>query len=251
MAEALLGGLVAGEWANANEIHVVEPNKDRWSALTDRVPGVSIGEAPRHGLDAVIAVKPNVVAAVLPALADAGVKRVASIAAGVTTATMEAGLGGDAVVVRVMPNTPSMVGQGMAGIAGGTNATSDDLDWATSILSAVGKAVIVTEDELEGVTAISGCGPAYVFRMAEALTEAGVAQGLAPEVADLLARQTLLGAAALLNEDDTPPSVLRENVTSPGGATQAALNVMNERGFIEMIDAMAEAAVVRSRELGQ
>ena len=251
MAEALLGGLVAGGWAQASELHVVEPNKDRWTELTDAVPGLTLGDVPRAEVDAVIAVKPNIVGAVLPTLADCGVRRVASIAAGVTIASLEAGLGAGAVVLRVMPNTPALVGEGMAGIAAGTNAGDEDVAWATSILQAVGQAVTVTEPELEGVTAISGCGPAYVFRMAEALTAAGIAQGLTPEVSDLLARQTLLGAATLLDQSDLEPSQLRENVTSPGGATQAALNVMNHRGFMEMIDAMADAAVARSRELGQ
>ena len=149
-----------------------------------------------------------------------------------------------------MPNTPALVGKGMAAIAPGTAAGADDLTWASSILSAVGEVVVVDEHDLDAVTGVSGSGPAYVFHLAEALTAAGIAQGLAPEVADTLTRQTLLGAATLLSDSGEDPAQLRINVTSPGGTTQAGLEVMAERDFTGLIAAVVAAATARSVELG-
>ena len=250
MAEALLGGMIATGWAAAEEIHVVEPSAERRAVLSDAHPALSIGDAPVAGVDAVLAVKPQIAPEVFPGLAAASVPRLLSIAAGITTAAMEAVLPAGTVVVRSMPNTPALVGQGMAAIAPGAHAGDDDLVWATSILSAVGRVVTVAESDLDAVTGVSGSGPAYVFHLAEALTAAGIAQGLSPEVADTLTRQTLLGAATLLSDSGEDPAQLRINVTSPNGTTQAGLEVMYERGFAEVIDAVVAAATARSAELG-
>ena len=250
MAEALLGGMIATGWAAAEEIHVVEPSAERRAVLSDAHPASSIGDAPVAGVDAVLAVKPQIAPEVFPGLAAASVPRLLSIAAGITTAAMEAVLPAGTVVVRSMPNTPALVGQGMAAIAPGAHAGDDDLVWATSILSAVGRVVTVAESDLDAVTGVSGSGPAYVFHLAEALTAAGIAQGLSPEVADTLTRQTLLGAATLLSDSGEDPAQLRINVTSPNGTTQAGLEVMYERGFAEVIDAVVAAATARSAELG-
>jgi pyrroline-5-carboxylate reductase len=250
MAEALLGGMIATGWAAAEEIHVVEPSAERQAILSDAHPALSIGDAPVAGVDAVLAVKPQIAPEVFPGLAAASVPRLLSIAAGITTAAMEAVLPAGTVVVRSMPNTPALVGQGMAAIAPGAHAGDDDLVWATSILSAVGRVVTVAEPDLDAVTGVSGSGPAYVFHLAEALTAAGIAQGLSSEVADTLTRQTLLGAATLLSDSGEDPAQLRINVTSPNGTTQAGLEVMYERGFAEMIDAVVAAATARSAELG-
>jgi len=178
------------------------------------------------------------------------VPRVLSIAAGVRTATIEAGLGAGPAVVRCMPNTPALVGRGAAAIAGGTAATDDDLAWAAAILSAVGTVVSVTESELDAVTGLSGSGPAYVFHLAEGLVAAGIAEGLAPDVADALVRQTLLGAATLLVESGEDPAVLRANVTSPGGTTAAGLAVFADADLIGLVGRAVAAATARSRELG-
>ncbi len=250
MAEALLGGMIAEGWAPAAEIHVVEPVAERRAALAEAHPGLSVADAPLAGVDAVLAVKPQVAPEVLPGLAAAGVPRLLSIAAGITIAAMEAALGAGAVVVRSMPNTPALVGEGMAAIAPGSAAGPEDLAWASSILAAVGRVVTVEQQQLDAVTGVSGSGPAYVFHLAEALTAAGIAQGLAPEVADTLTRQTLLGAATLLSESGEDPAQLRINVTSPNGTTQAGLEVMAERDFVGLIDAVVAAATARSIELG-
>jgi pyrroline-5-carboxylate reductase len=251
MAEALLGGLIERGWAQADELHVVEPVEARRAELAASMPGLSLGDAPVAGADAVIAVKPDVVPAVLAGLDKAGVRRVLSIAAGVRSDAIEAGLAPGAAVVRCMPNTPAPVGQGAAALAAGRHATETDLDWASAILSAVGLVVIVDEADIDAVTGLSGSGPAYVFHLAEALIAAGIAEGLSPDTADALTRQTLLGAAALLSESGEDPAVLRTNVTSKGGTTAAGLAVLAEADFEGLIADVVKAAADRSRELGQ
>ena len=250
MGEALLGGLVATGWADAGELHVVEPDQGRRDALGVSIPGISVGVDPVAGSDTLIAVKPDVVPAVCAALAGSGVERALSIAAGVTIATLEAGLGPGVAVVRAMPNTPSLVGQGAAAIAGGWAADPEDLAWAAGILHAVGGVVVVDEVDLDAVTGLSGSGPAYVFLLAEALIAAGQAEGLSEDVAVELAERTLLGAATLLRESDDSPDVLRQNVTSKGGTTAAGLAVFEAAGFRDMVARVVAAATARSRELG-
>ncbi|NIR39997.1 MAG: pyrroline-5-carboxylate reductase [Actinobacteria bacterium] len=250
MAEALLGGLVEQGWAPAEDLHVVEPSVERRDVLLATHPELSVTDAPVDGADAVIAVKPEVVPAVLPPLAAAGVRRVLSIAAGVRTSAVEAGLPAGTAVVRCMPNTPALVGYGAAAIAPGTAAGPDDLEWAGGILSAVGTVVTVDEADLDAVTGLSGSGPAYVFHLAEALIAAGIAEGLDPEVADSLTRQTLLGAATLLSESGEDPAVLRADVTSPGGTTAAGLAVFAEADLVALVARVVRAATERSRELG-
>ena len=251
MGEALMGGLVSSGWAGADELHVVEPDPARQKAISAATPGVSVSTEPLYGVGAVIAVKPDVVAAVLPALAAATIPRVLSIAAGVRTGAIEAGLPAGTPVVRAMPNTPALVGVGAAAIAGGSAAGAEDLEWARSILEAVGTVAVVAEADLDAVTGLSGSGPAYVFRLAEALRAAGTVQGLDDAVADALVRQTLLGAATLLAESPEDPGRLRENVTSPGGTTAAGLAVLDEAGFMDLIEQVVDAATRRSRELGR
>ena len=251
MGEALVVGLVSNGWAGPDELHVVEPDPARQQAISAAAAGVSVSTEPLHGTDAVIAVKPDVVAAVLPALATAGTVRVLSIAAGVRTSAIEAGLPAGTAVVRAMPNTPALVGAGAAAIAPGSAASPEDLDWARGILEAVGTVAVVGESDLDAVTGLSGSGPAYLFRLAEALRAAGIAQGLDPATADALTRQTLLGAATLLASSGEDPGRLRENVTSPGGTTAAGLAAMDAGDFMGLMDRVVGAATERSRELGQ
>ena len=142
-----------------------------------------------------------------------------------------------------------MVGQGASAIAGGRLAEEADLDWAESILGAVGLVVRVEEPGLDAVTGLSGSGPAYVFHLAEGLIAAGIARGLSPEIADQLARQTILGAATLLSDSGEDPGVLRENVTSPGGTTAAGLAVFAEADLVGIVDRVVAAATDRSIEL--
>jgi pyrroline-5-carboxylate reductase len=251
MGEALLTGLLASEWASADELAVVEKLPERRDVLEKQFPGVTIAASQLQAEGVVIAVKPSDVEAACAAVAEAGCQRVLSIAAGVTLSRLQDALGGDTPVVRAMPNTPALVGAGAAAIAPGATATDDDLAWAESILSAVGTVVRLPEHLLDAVTGLSGSGPAYVFLMAEALIEAGVLVGLPRDVSAALATQTLLGASRLLTETGDQPEALRAMVTSPGGTTAAGLRALESAGVrAAFLDAVT-AATQRSKELGQ
>lgn len=251
MGEALLGGLLDARWADAAEIAVIERVPERRDDLTALFPGVVVSDELVEADAAVIAVKPNDVVATCEALAAAGATRVLSIAAGVTIATMEAALGSGVAVVRAMPNTPAVVRAGASAIAGGASASSADLDWAASVLDAVGVVVRVPEDKLDAVTGLSGSGPAYLFVMAESMIEAGVLVGLPRDVAEVLAVQTLLGSSQLLESSDEHAAALRAQVTSPGGTTAAGLRALENGGFRASILDAVHAATERSKELGR
>ena len=250
MGEALLGGLLDTQWASADELIVVEPIEARRAELTERFGDVVVSEHVVEAVDAIVAVKPDHVEAACRALASARVRRVLSIAAGVTIARLERYLGNDAAVVRAMPNTPALVGQGAAAIACGSRASGADQAWAQSILSAVGTVEVVDEALLDAVTGLSGSGPAYVFLLAEALIDAGVQAGLPADVSARLTEQTLLGAATLLSASTDSPDVLRRNVTSPNGTTAAGLAVFDAADFHGLVARVVAAATARSRELG-
>jgi pyrroline-5-carboxylate reductase len=251
MGTALAGGLVASAWAPAGELLVVEPLEGRRAALATELPGVGVTDALDRTADgAVIAVKPGDVPAAAEAIARAGIRRVLSIAAGVRTTAVETALDTDAAVVRAMPNTPALVRAGVAAIAAGRHAGAADLDWAESILGAVGTVVRVPEADLDAVTGLSGSGPAYLFLVAEALIDAGVAVGLARDVSVALTTQLLVGSAALLAQSGAPPEVLRQRVTSPGGTTAAGLRVLDAAGVSDALRRAVIAATERSRELG-
>jgi pyrroline-5-carboxylate reductase len=251
MGEALVSGLVA---AGRTGIVVVEKLDARRKELAGRWPGgadgVEVTDEPVAAAGAVVAVKPGDVPQAASALAAAGTGRVLSIAAGVPLAALERSLPG-IPVVRAMPNTPALVGAGAAAIAAGSSATDDDLDWAESILAAVGTVVRVPEPLLDAVTGLSGSGPAYVFLIAEALVEAGVLVGLPRDVSTALATQTLLGSARLLAESSEGPEALRAAVTSPGGTTAAGLRALEQRAVRAAILEAVAAATERSKELGR
>jgi len=251
MGEALIGGLISAGWCAPTDLVVVEPDDQRREELARDHGGVLAVDGPVAHTDAIAAVKPDIVPAALGALRSVGATRVLSIAAGVTLAAMEEALGAGVPVVRAMPNTPALVGSGAAAIAPGAHADDGDLDWAETILGSVGIVVRVDETDLDAVTGLSGSGPAYVFALAEALIDAGRAQGLSGDVAAALTEQTLLGAARLLGESDDPPAVLRANVTSPGGTTAAGLAVLADAGFDDLIGRVVAAATARSVELGR
>ncbi|MGH9080038.1 MAG: pyrroline-5-carboxylate reductase family protein, partial [Acidimicrobiales bacterium] len=160
MGSALLAGLITGGWATEGELAVCEPDPHRRKALTEAHPGVSITQGPVPADAAVLAVKPDVAEAVLSTLSGVGVTRILSIVAGLSSARLEAALPPGAVVVRAMPNTPALIGAGVAGMSGGSAATSTDLEWAEGILGSVGQVVRLPERHLDAVTAISGSGPA-------------------------------------------------------------------------------------------
>ena len=258
MAEALIGGLVSTGWAEAADIGVIEVVEPRRVELLQTFPGLKVAASCELACgrkdfvidDVLVAVKPQHVAEVAQELGGAGTARALSIAAGVRLEALLEGFGAEARIIRAMPNTPALVGKGAAAIAASANATEADTLWAEEILSAVGTVVTVSEQELDAVTGLSGSGPAYVFLLAEAMKQAGIDQGLAPEVADSLTRQTVLGAATLLASSPEDPAVLRSNVTSPGGTTAAAIAVMQEKQLEQIVRDAIAAATARSAELG-
>lgn len=250
MGAALLQGLLVGGVVNAADVVVVESYEQRRDQLVVDFPGVAVSAHIPACLAAVLAVKPAQVAEVAAAAVAAGATRLLSIAAGVTTASIVAAAGAGVSVVRAMPNTPALVGAGVSAIAAAAGASDEDLDWADWVLSAVGIVVRVDEHQLDAVTGLTGSGPAYVFVVAEALIEAGVAAGLAQPIVEQMVTQLLVGSAALLADRGDPAS-LREMVTSPGGTTAAGLRVLEDSDLRSIIIGAVEAATERSRELGR
>jgi len=250
MGEALVSGLLAASWAPEAELAIVEKIPARREELVARFPGATVSADAVAADGVVVAVKPGDVEAACRAAAAVGAGRLLSIAAGVRLADLEAWAGPKLPVVRAMPNTGAMVGAGAAAIAPGSSASDDDMAWAESVLRAVGTVVRVPEHLLDAVTGLSGSGPAYVFLVAEALTEAGVLAGLPRDVSAGLTVQTLLGASRLLSESGEGPEALRAAVTSPGGTTAAGLQALERHGVrAAFLDAVV-AATERSRQLG-
>ena len=255
MGEALIRGLLAGRAVVPSQIIATDVRAERRDFLA-KTFGVRAMDDNLQAVTAadivVLAVKPQQVGEVLagfkPAMSNK--KLVISIAAGVTTARIERELGEGTHVMRVMPNTPALVGAGAAAVAKGAHATDGDLAAAESILGAVGICVRVEEKFIDAVTALSGSGPAYVYYVIEAMIQAGVAAGLDEDLAKKLAMQTVYGAAKLLVESGEEPESLRRKVTSPGGTTAAALSVLMAPDGLEklMTDAVA-AAKRRAQEL--
>jgi len=250
-----MGGAMLEGWLAAGTdpraVVVVEPTPTDVQAL--RTPGLTVVSEPPQVTAGtiVLAVKPQVMRDVLPVVAPmrGAETLVISIAAGITLETL-ATLG-PGPVVRSIPNTPAAIGKGMtAAVASG--ASPEEIRLADALLSSIGSVAWLEDEALIDVaTAVSGSGPAYVFHLVEALASAGAAEGLPPDVALALARQTVVGAGALLERSALDPGTLRSNVTSPGGTTAAALSILMETGALEdLMTKAVHAAAVRSRELG-
>lgn len=256
IAQALLEGLVGGGLIPADAVSVTNRDNDdrlegvggRWGVhVTRDLPGL-VGRADI----VILACKPADVPSVLPRLRGLiGGQTVISVAAGITTAAIEEALRVRVPVIRAMPNTSSQVRESATAICRGRWADDESMRVAEAIFASVGKVVIVPEPALDAVTALSGSGPAYVYLFTEAITRAGVALGLSPEVARDLAVQTVVGAACMLAETGADPAELRRRVTSPNGTTAAALAVLEERGFSEALLAAITRAAARSRELAE
>jgi len=252
MGETLLSGLLRAGRSPADLV-VAERRPDRAAELRAKYGVEVIGnvEAVEKADTVVLVVKPQDMGAVVDEIAGS-VKPgalVVSLAAGITTEFLEQRLPAGTPVVRVMPNTPALVDQGMAAISPGAHCDDEHLAHAESLLSAVGKVVQVAEKHQDAVTAISGSGPAYIFYVTEAMIEAGVFLGLPRTTATELVVQTLYGAATMLRETGDHPSVLRENVTSPGGTTVAALRTLDDHKVRAAFISALEAARDRSHEL--
>lgn len=254
MGEAIIGGLLDAGATQVGLVTVADPNADRREALaaTMGVRTVETGESAIEGADIVVlAVKPQVMDAVVAGLSErlAG-KVVVSIAAGITCARLESLLPAGVPVVRVMPNTPALVGQGMALVSGGSEATAEQVDVVRGLFSTIGRAQVIDERYQDAGTAISGSGPAYFALVIDALSRAGVAQGLSRDVAQALAVQTMLGTAVMLDQTGMHPEQLIDGVTSPGGTTIAAVEALEAGGVRSAFVTAVRAAVSRAKELG-
>jgi pyrroline-5-carboxylate reductase len=254
MGETLLSGLVRAGRPTA-ELLVGEKRPDRARELEERyaVAVVSNLEATERADTVALVVNPQDMSTVLDEIAPAvrPGPLVVSLAAGITTAFLESKLPPGVPVVRVMPNTPALVDEGMSAIAAGSQCDDEHIAVAEGLLGATGRVLRVPEAQMDAVTAISGTGPAYVFFVVESMIEAGVHLGLPRATATELVVQTLVGSAKMLRETGTHPTVLREQVTSPGGTTAAALRELEIHRVRAAFLAAMEAARNRSAELAE
>lgn len=253
MAEAIMRGLLRED--DSAGICVAEINPKRRDELTALYPNVRIvanaAEAAEWGDVVILAIKPQQAATVLDLIEPVVTpgKLVISIMAGIPSSKIEANLVPGCRVIRAMPNTPALIGAGATAVCSGRKASAEDLDLARQIFALVGIAVSVEEKLMDAVTGLSGSGPAYVFTFIEALSDAGVKNGLPRDVAAQLAAQTVLGAARMVVETGEHPSLLKEKVTSPGGTTIAALHALESGAFRGVVMDAVEAACLKSKEL--
>ena len=254
IGEALLSGVLAAG-RPADTLMFTERYPARAAELTERygVRGVETEQAAREADVLVVAVKPQDIEPLLAALGSAITPGtlVVSLAAGLPTSLYERRLPAGTAVVRVMPNTPMLVGEAMSAISPGTHATADHLKLVEDLLSSVGKVVRVPESQQDAVTALSGSGPAYFFFLVEAMIDAGILLGLPRDVSTELIIQSAVGAAIMLRDSGEHPVALREAVTSPGGTTIAAVRELENHAVRAALLSAIEAAALRSAELGR
>ncbi len=255
MAEALAGGIVRAGIVQADSIIISDPVASRCEYLRKTygfktTPGNN--QAALAGGTIFLAVKPQVMQEILKEISSTLCegRLVISIAAGITISYLEEQLPG-APVIRSMPNTPALIGAGATVISPGNQVHADMTHWAVELFHSVGSCHVLPEKLMDAVTGLSGSGPAYIFRLAEALTEAGAAAGIPDEQSGELVRQTILGAARMMVETGGTPTRLREMVTSPGGTTEAGLEALDKAGFSETIAEAVLAATRRAGELGK
>ncbi len=260
MAEAIARGLLRSALYQPDEIRASDPNPDRRRLFNDDLGITCKGDSQEGAAESdilVLAVKPFIMADALKQIAGKLKPDVLliSIAAGISCKFIEETLGSASTptprVIRVMPNTPMLAGKGMSALARGTHASNQDLVTAERIFAAAGKTVRVDENMLDAVTALSGSGPAYVFFLTESLTQAGIAAGLTEAQAAQLARETVIGAAALLEQSKETPAELRRKVTTPNGTTQAAIETLQAGDLAGLMTKAVAAAAKRSKELGK
>lgn len=254
MARSLIGGLVSAGYP-ADALSVADPNESIRTALTTDF-GINASIENQHIADqcdvVVLAVKPQVMKEVATTLRTGQRQHqlFLTVAAGIRTASLAKWLGEDAPIVRAMPNTPSLVQSGATALFANAHVSTEQRDLAESIMRAAGLVQWVEDESLmDAVTALSGSGPAYLFLVMEAMEKAGQALGLPAETARLLTVQTAFGAAKLALEIEEDPAVLRENVTSPGGTTERAIQVLREEGLEDLFGKALRAARDRAQEL--
>jgi pyrroline-5-carboxylate reductase len=253
IGESLLAGLRSSDWA---DIVATSRREERTAELRDRhgVEATTSNAEAIKGADVVVlAVKPQDIEALLGEIGHLvqPEQTVLSVAAAIPTAKIERHLGDSVPVVRSMPNTPSIVHEGIAGMCAGRHAKQEDLERAATVLRAVGDIVQVPEDAMDAITAVSGSGPAYYALLAEAMIEAGILLGLSREISTRLVVQTMLGTARLLRDEGIHPVELREAVTSPGGTTSRAIRELEQAGVRAAFLNAISAAMERSKELAR
>ena len=254
MATAIAGGVVKSKLLGASQIGGYDVNEAAAAMFSGATGCAAVSgkfpEAMEKSEAVFIAVKPQVIEdALRPYCHLLKDKLVISIVAGVSLEKLK-DLTGASRIIRVMPNTPAMVGAGMAAYSAAPEATEQDIEFTGKLFSAVGMSLQLPENYLDAVTAVSGSGPAYVFEFIQAMADGGVAEGLPRDVALKLAAQTVLGAAVMVLKTGAHPQQLKDNVTSPAGTTSRALELMAERGFAGIVMQSVRAAAARSRELG-
>ena len=254
IGEALISGLLSSEWRVPGDIVATGRRPERLSQLHERYgirTTLSNPEAAARAALIVIAVKPQDIDALLAEIADVVdvEQTVLTIAAAIPTSRIERALRDGVPVVRAMPNTPSVVHEGMAGVCAGTHADDAHVSLAVDVLSHVGAVVRVAEPYMDAVTAVSGSGPAYFALLSEAMIEAGILLGLSREISTQLVIQTMFGTAKQLRDQNMHPVELREMVTSPGGTTIAAIRELELAGVRAAFLNAIQAAMNRAREL--
>lgn len=255
MAGALIRGLLDAGASSPDRIFATDVRSARLTEL-EKKHGIKVGKDNRAATEwadvVVLATKPQSFPKLLTEISGATAgKLVVSVAAGIPISMMESKLGKGARVIRTMPNTPALVGAGATAIAGGSDATDADITLAQAIFNNVGITVVLDESALDAVTGLSGSGPAYIFMIIEALSDAGVKMGLHRETAQILAAQTVMGSAKLLIETGEHPGKLKDMVTSPGGTAIAGLHTLEAGSLRTTLINAVETATLRSRELGK
>ncbi len=262
MGRAIVAGLLTPNVDVQGGVRVTNRSVDRaadFDAET-RVTAFTTGNNPNANREAVagasivvIGVKPAMVTDVLDEIADAldPSALIVSVAAGVTTRTMEAHLPGGHAVVRTMPNTPATIGRAVTGLSGGSRVTPEDLDVAVRLFETVGDVLVIEEDQIDALGSLSGSGPAYVFYFIEQFMRVAEEKGFTRAQADLMVRGTFRGAIDLLDASGETPQELRRRVTSPGGSTERAIALFDDADVHHIFTLATDAAVARQREMGQ
>ena len=257
IGRALIGGMIRSERIPPEQVIATRRTESALEAMADEFPGLKTStdnvDAVRDASVVVLTIKPQSRSEVITEIRE-HVSRsalVVSVLAGITTERLQMAFGSEQPVVRVMPNTPALVDEGATAISGGTFAGDDDLEKVQYMFEAVGSVVTVREELMDAVTGLSGSGPAYVYMFIEALTDAGVKQGLSRKVAAELAAQTVYGAAKLVIDTGKHPAILRDEVTTPGGTAIAAVSELESRGLRTTIINAVNTATKRSKELNE
>lgn len=248
MGEALLRAALSKQVFNAQHTYVLDPNTEKCHALSEEL-GIQVGN-PRNCDTVLLAVKPQHLLSVFP-LSTAKNPLLLSVLAGTNTTTLQE-VSQTKRICRIMPNTPALVGAGIAALFFSPEITEEEKMFCRSLFSATGGSIeLEHEEEMHAVTALSGSGPAYFFRFVELLTESGVSLGLSREISEKLAQKTFTGSAKLFETTNESPTTLRKKVTSPGGTTEAALNTFDKEHWGDVVQKALISAAERSKELGR